>query len=201
MRLRIRDLKVALRSETILWKGEIGGAGFLVTVPPDAPLGTHAATASVHMGGMRITTLGFVVDVQTEDRAPAELPMSEKRVRRAFASYASADRDAVLARVQGIQKAAPEIDIFLDVARLRSGENWRDVLRSEIVAREVLFLFWSEAGRHSNWVDWEWRCALQHHGIRSIDPVPLVSPDRVPPPPELASELHFNDWVLAYLSK
>jgi hypothetical protein len=35
-------------------------------------------------------------------------------------------------------------------------------------------------------------------GVDYIDPVPLVSPDLVPPPPELA-QLHFNDWVLAFV--
>lgn len=122
------------------------------------------------------------------------------RTRRAFASYASSDRDAVLARVQGIQKAVPTIDVFLDVARLRSGDNWREALQQELIGRDVLYLFWSEAASRSRWVDWEWRCALKQHGIRLIDPVPLVSPEVVPPPPGLALLLHFNDWILAFMT-
>ena len=35
-------------------------------------------------------------------------------------------------------------------------------------------------------------------GIEGIDPVPLVSPSEVPPPTELGSQMHFNDWILAY---
>jgi hypothetical protein len=46
----------------------------------------------------------------------------------------------------------------------------------------------------------EWRCGLAERGIDVIDPVPLVPPDKVPPPRELAEHLHFNDWVLAYVS-
>ncbi len=38
-------------------------------------------------------------------------------------------------------------------------------------------------------------------GLEFIDPVPLVSPDKVKPPPELAGQLHFNDWVLAYMGQ
>ena len=39
---------------------------------------------------------------------------------------------------------------------------------------------------------------LARRGIDYIDPVPLAPPDVVPPPAELAQDLHFNDWVLAY---
>jgi hypothetical protein len=35
--------------------------------------------------------------------------------------------------------------------------------------------------------------------LEFIDPVPLVSPEQVPPPPELATK-HFNDWILAFRS-
>jgi hypothetical protein len=62
-----------------------------------------------------------------------------------------------------------------------------------------MYLFWSEAASRSQWVEWEWRCGFQERGIDFIDPCPLVSPDSVPPPKELADQLHFNDWVLAYM--
>ena len=35
-------------------------------------------------------------------------------------------------------------------------------------------------------------------GLDFIDPVPLVSPLKVPPPPELVDK-HFNDWELAFI--
>jgi hypothetical protein len=91
------------------------------------------------------------------------------------------------------------MDIFLDVARLRSGDNWQLRLRDEIIRRDVLYLFWSAAAKASSAVTWEWKCALRERGIEFIDPVPLVSPEEVPPPPELAA-IHFNDWVLAYMN-
>lgn len=198
VQLDIGDLSVDPPSTAVLWEGEIGTAGFLVTVPESAPFGTRSGTARIYVTGLRIATLRFIVDVQKEHLQCAQLAASEERTRQAFASYATSDRDAVLARVQGIQKAAPGIDVFVDVARLRSGQNWREALRSEIIDRDVLYLFWSEAASRSKCVDWEWHCALQEHGINSIDPVPLVSPETVPPPSELA-ELHFNDWVIAYM--
>src|SRR5207248_3690522 len=127
------------------------------------------------------------------------LPVREQRLRTAFASYASQDRDAVLARVQGIQKALPSLDVFLDVASLRSGQRWKEQLQEAVTKRDTFYLFWSRHAKESQWVDWEWRTALAARGIDFIDPVPLAPPEEVPPPRELAEHLHFNDWVLAFL--
>jgi len=41
------------------------------------------------------------------------------RHRHAFASYAGEDRVEVLKRVQGIQKAVPTLEVFVDVLKLR----------------------------------------------------------------------------------
>ena len=195
--VKIRELSVNPPSAHISWEGEIGSAAFLVRVPQDAKCGTRAGAAIVYMDGLRVATVTFAVRVEMAEHEARQLPSVEKHIRRAFASYASKDRDSVLARVQGIQKGAPSLDIFLDVAKLRSGQHWQSVLREEICSRDILYLFWSEAASRSKWVDWEWHCALKHHGIEGIDPVPLVSPDVVPPPQELACHLHFNDWILA----
>src|SRR5262249_44309071 len=117
----------------------------------------------------------------------------------AFASYASEDRDEVLAIIQGMQKVTPGLNVFLDVASLRSGQHWMEQLRKEIALRDVFYLFWSEPAKKSPCVEPECRCGYQDRGLDFIDPVPLVSPDVVPPPQELA-ELHFSDWVLAFKS-
>jgi hypothetical protein len=197
--LKIRGLSVDPPSAHISWEGEIGSAAFLVGVPQDAKCGTRAGAAALYLDGLRVATVTFAVRIEKAECEASQLPTVENHIRRAFASYASKDRDAVLARVQGIQKGAPSLDIFLDVTKLRSGQQWQSVLREEILSRDILYLFWSEAASRSKWVDWEWHCALKHHGIEGIDPVPLVSPDVVPPPQELACHLHFNDWVLAYM--
>ena len=83
---------------------------------------------------------------------------------------------------------------------LRSGERYEARLLEEIAARDVFFLFWSKAASASQWVDKEWRFALEKRGLDFIDPIPLVAPEQVPPPRELADNLHFSDWTLAYAS-
>jgi actin-like ATPase involved in cell morphogenesis len=210
VRVKVDGIAVRPREDTTAWEGEIGNASFILEIPAGAAPGPRRGLASVHIDGVKILRLDFVVQVvesladarpinQHEAARANRLEATETRLRRAFASYASADRDAVLARIQGIQKGAPALDIFLDVAHLRSGDHWQERLRAEILERDVLYLFWSEAASRSTWVEWEWRCALRERGIDFIDPVPLVSPEQVPPPPELAATLHFNDWVLTFL--
>ncbi len=118
--------------------------------------------------------------------------------RTAFLSYSSKDADFVEHCIQGMQKVNPILDVFYAPASMRSGQRWKEALRREILERDIMYLFWSEAASKSEWVDWEWRFGLAERGINFIDPCPLVSPEEVPPPKELADELHFNDWILAY---
>ena len=198
VRLRIDGIAIDEPEDTLLWEHEIGHVTFCVPIPADAPEGLRAAVATIHLAGLRILSLRFAVELR---RAPAParpepLPIHETRHRTAFASYASADEAAVLARVQGISKGQPDIDIFYAPQSLRSGETWKPRLQEEIERRDVFYLFWSKAARESVHVEWEWRHAIKVRGIDYIDPVPLVSPAEVPPPAELAT-LHFNDWMLA----
>jgi tetratricopeptide (TPR) repeat protein len=199
VRLAIRTLEVADPEDVISWDGEIGNATFPVSVPPGARIGPHAGTATFHVDQLTIAKLHFVLEVGQGPSEVAPLVVSESRPKRAFASYASEDREEVLGRLHGILKVLPDLDLFLDVASLRSGERWEERLFQEIGRRDILYLFWSDAASRSPWVDREWRTALALRGIAGIDPVPLVSPEEVPPPAELASQLHFNDWLLAFM--
>jgi hypothetical protein len=130
-------------------------------------------------------------------RPPEDITVAVTRIRSAFASYASQDRSRVVARIQGMQKVLPDLEVFLDVLSLRSGERWKERLEKEILARDVLFLFWSPAAMSSEYVEWEWRQALALRGLEFIDPIPLESPEKAPPPDELKGK-HFRDWTLAF---
>jgi hypothetical protein len=94
-----------------------------------------------------------------------------------------------------MQKILPDLDVFLDVVSLRSGERWEDRLQEEILARDVFYLFWSEAAMKSHWVNFEWHFALEARGENFIHPIPLSPPEIAPPPSELQSK-HFRDWML-----
>jgi hypothetical protein len=199
VQLHLHQLTVDPPEDVLVWVGETGNAKFLVGVPQGYKANKCTGYASFRVGGIVLTKLYFQLKIGDEESQIQQIPVDEKRYHAVFASYASEDRDAVLARIQGAQKINPNLDIFVDVARLRSGQQWKTELEREILVRDALFLFWSVAASRSKWVDYEWRYALARHGLHFIDPVPLVSPEEVSPPKEL-SELHFNDWVLPYMS-
>jgi hypothetical protein len=185
------------QTDTIYWSGKIGNCTFPVKVPDAIEFGFYLGVARFYVGQLLIAKLNFDVEVDEQQKEPADLTTRMQKIRTAFASYASDDRNRVLGRIQGMLKLLPDLDIFLDVASLRSGENWENRLVNEIKVRDIFYLFWSDAASKSTWVEKEWRTALSTRGLSFIDPVPLESPDKVPPPRELAS-LHFNEWTLSF---
>ncbi|MBE0640233.1 MAG: Hsp70 family protein [Bacteroidales bacterium] len=198
VRLKFQDLIVEPAEDVILWEGEIGNASYVVSVPAETAEGVRIGSVTVHCEeGLQIARIPLQLMIKNEVVHCEPIEHSLHRVRKAFVSYARADLDEVLSRIQGMQKIIPDLDVFLDVVKLRSGEDWEKRLWTVIPESDVFYLFWSAAAKESLWVEKEWRCALTSRGVDFIDPVPLVSPKEVPPPVEL-SKMHFNDWSLAY---
>jgi HEAT repeat protein len=198
VRMSIPDFGMNDLADVVIWTGKSGNTSFAVTAPPTATPGTHVASFGVFVGPLLISRLYFEIQVaaaEVSQRSPMHQCMREIRIRSAFASYATEDRNEVLARLQGMLKIIPDLDVFLDVLALRSGENWRERIREAISSYDIFYLFWSIAASRSPWVENEWRTALAMRGLDYIDPVPLQPPDVAPPPLELAT-LHFSDWSL-----
>jgi hypothetical protein len=195
--VQIPDYDVDGLTDTVYWSGMVGNCSFPLVVPPTAAPGLHFGRASFRIGDLIVSTLDFALQVATATEAVDDVSCHEARCRRCFASYTSEDRQRVLGRIQGMLKVLPELDIFMDVLSLRSGEKWAERVTEEIVSRDTFFLFWSLAASKSKWVEHEWRTALEQKGLGAISPVPLDPPAQAPPPPELAS-LHFADLALAF---
>ncbi len=197
VRLRLFDLEVPDAEEVIHWNGQIRKTVFLVKVPDDARHGKKVGIATVTVDGLRVAMVHVGIEVGAVSSTASKLVGHAAQPRRAFACYSSLDRDEVLARIQGMQKVVPELDVFLDVHSLRSGQDWEKEVVRAIESSDVFYLFWSANARKSAEVDKEWRMALKFKGREFINPIPLVSPCDVPPPVELADK-HFNDWTLAF---
>ncbi|MDK2745301.1 MAG: HEAT repeat domain-containing protein [Nitrospira sp. BO4] len=199
VRLQIPGFGLSNLEDIIHWGGAMGNCPLPVTVPRETKPGTYFGLLRVFVEDLHITTVHFELEVSATRHGMDDIVTRIHKIKSAFASYASENRNEVLGRIQGMLKILPDLDVFLDVASLRSGEKWESRLQEEIVARDVLYLFWSLAASQSTWVEREWRTALAMKGMDFIAPVPLESPAKVPPPPELAC-LHFNEWTLAYRS-
>ena len=96
--LAIRGLEVEDPEETMIWDGEITNASFPVTVPREAAVGTYPGAAVIRVDRVLLTKIHFVVRVGGQESRQPQQTAPARRYRTAFASYASQDRDDVLAR-------------------------------------------------------------------------------------------------------
>lgn len=191
-----KALTIENSTEAIAWNGEKTNASFAISFDNNARIGKHIAKASISVSGIPIATLLLdlsVSELESEDYQKCEGGL--ERINSAFASYSSNDRAEVLGRLQGIKTIHPDLDIFFDVFSLRSGNDWESKLNEHVPSKDKFLLFWSKAASESEWVEKEWKMALEKRGISYIDPVPLDDPKDAPPPNELSS-LHFNDLYM-----
>ena len=199
----IPSLDVENQLDEIHWLGDPTNVSFAVPVPDDAHLGGHLGEVGIFVHGARLARIRFALQVGEEEaKEKNKIAAEVVTIKRAFASYASEDRAEVLGRIQGMKTVFPDLDIFVDALSLQAGDDWDERLKKEVVNRDVLYLFWSENAAESEYVEKEWRLALENRGIDYIDPVPLQIPSVAPPPQDL-SALHFADAyaTYAYLSQ
>ena len=182
----------------IFWNDSIGHATYVLWVPPATSTGFVRGTVQLAVNEIVFGDIAFTIFLSDGTVATPTLQQPRQSINRfksAFASYAEEDEERVSARVQGILVALPELDLYLDVTRIRREPDWNVILQRELVARDGFYLFWSQAAKNSPWVAQEWRTALAIKGIAAIHPVPLASPHDVPPPAEL-EEIAFKKWKL-----
>ena len=193
--LRVPDFDL-LDEDVVHWGGSLGNASFILTIPEQAGAGDHGGQVCIHAAGLQIARLSFLLNVAPVQGPVVDATSQLHRITSAYASYATEDRHDVLARIQGMLKVVPDLDVFVDVLSLRSGDNWRQRLEAAIVDHDVFYLFWSSAACQSTWVDWEWRTALRTEAW-SASPRTIGDAGQGPATPELSS-LHFNDWTLQF---
>lgn len=199
------DVKIEDNEDLAVWSGRFLRFSYPVCVPKRYKKKQVQFAALIYINNVIASKIRFVANVSQNHfwnyhPAPKKqrLEITRKDIMSAFISYASKDRSRVAMVVQGIKKARPDLKVFFDVDSLKSGEYWENTIKKEIVARDIFYLFWSNAARESEWVEKEWRYALTQKGIDFIDPIAIDSPDTCPPPEEL-SKKHFNDRMLNYI--
>jgi len=190
------DIDLSLCNEEQVWRGRYLTYSFPIDIPSDYALPQIRAVAWVYFNEVIATKLTFIVDCTAKKEQKPFIARND--ISTAFVSYARKDRRKVARIIQGMQKARPDMDIFFDIDSIRSGEYWQERLMEEIYNRDILFLCWSKNAKKSQWVEREWRYAFDNKGLDSIDPIPLVSPGKCPPPKELNTK-HFNDRALFYM--
>lgn len=194
--------------QSLIWRGRSRSCSFEVRVPENYAESAALLTVRVFRAAVPIGQLRFSVAIETIAAAARPQPTGDeaKRYRRAFLSYASADRAEVIKRAQALRAA--QITFFNDLLSLEPGEEWETRLYQEIESCDLFLLFWSHAARESVWVKKEIDHALacerrDSNGSPEILPILLEGPPPAPPPATLADR-HFNDpllYVIAALDK
>ena len=189
------DIPIEDEIEECYWNGKYSSFSFYVNIPEDYKRKQILFIASVYFESVPAVKLKFLVDMEAGQVEVSELIRQD--IRSAFMSYAREDMNEIYTIVQGMRKVRPDLNIFVDVDGLRSGQNWKDALYQEILRRDILYLCWSRHAKASEWVEREWRYALEQKGIDAIEPLPLEPPEVCEPPEEL-KEKHFHDRELAF---
>lgn len=195
--LQSPDIELDCETQQLSWNGKFAAADFEVYLPEGYDRRQLRLRGRVYSGDAVLTDLKLILQVGVAQSQ--EIACEKVRLRSAFISYASADRAKVVARIQGIQLACPDMDLFFDVESLRRGESWENRLYQEIAGRDLFYLFWSKNAATSEWVKKELQYALSRKTVDFIEPIPLEGPEVCPPPESLMGK-HFNDWTLRYLN-
>ena len=190
--LKTEDGVLTVEEERI-WQGKYQNFSFEVYIPAEYDKRQVLFKVKVYIDDVIASVLSFTAHVDADREQ--KLSILRKDILSAFVSYAREDCERVLSIVQGMRTVRRDLDIFMDVKDLRSGDEWEKILQKEIGDRDIFYLCWSIAASKSKNVEKEWRYALKHKGFDCIEPVPIDSPELCPPPEELKSK-HFNDNLL-----
>lgn len=166
---------------------------FPVTLKSDWKKSTVLFKGVLSINDVPASKISFLVKCQ--DNKVQKPEMKRRDIHSAFVSYSRKDISQVAFVMMGIRKARPDLEMFFDVESMHSGEDWEKRIKREIDEKDILFLCWSVHASKSVWVDREWRYAYAKKGADGIDPIPLESAQKCPPPKELEKK-HFNENLL-----
>ena len=202
LELRMPGLRIDDPVASLVWHGRTQAVQFGVHIPRRMRSRSVIGTLDVALDGTPIGHLKFTLKIaQHVGQVPSE-PMGEFAWRYSFAfiSYASEDRDDVLARVQTLGLSG--IRYFQDVLSLKPGDRWEKKIELGIDECDLFVLFWSQHAKRSRWVRREVKYALAR-GASSEGSFPAIRPvvlEFVKPWREL-SHLHFDDPLLYFTGR
>jgi hypothetical protein len=201
--LHLPGAEISSTVETLTWQRRAESVQFDV-VFPDCVGPSVIGTVWVSLDGAPLGHMKFKLMVAATGATIEREPVGDlaTRYKAAFISYAAADRDEVLRRVQMLQ--AVKLSYFEDLLDLEPGDDWWPALKGAIDVCDLFLLFWSSGAKQSEWVRKEVLHALERqagdsHAPPEIRPVILEGPPIVPPWDELA-HLHFNDRLVYFMS-
>lgn len=143
--------------------------------------------------GIIVAEIPISIYVAESVEEPETRQTTQRPYQAIFCSYSHQDK-RIVERVEAVAKLF-ELEYLRDVTTLKSGQHWSDELLNMIERADIFQLFWSENAAGSEYVEKEWRHALQLMAGEQkpdtfIRPVCWVEPIHPTPPKEL-EHIHF----------
>jgi len=204
--LELSRLPLSDPIQTLVWMGDTESVQFIVEIPDDCRLGNLSGKVTISQKSVPIGQISFLLRIVPPDTPLPEAAAIEAEAvayRSTFISYASQDRDKVLARVQMLDQMG--IRYFQDLLSLEPGQRWEEEIYRHIDQCDLFLLFWSNAAKESEWVMREVTYAIERKqgnddAPPAIKPVIIEGPPLVEPPPPL-KHLHFNDRLIYLMTR
>jgi hypothetical protein len=189
------------RTDTLLWTGRPQAATFRFDVPKGCKWGQHTGTVRISKDGTPVGRISFQIEVVRDAHGARKRPVGKeaRHYHACFCSYSSLDREEMLKRAQGLQ--AVGLETFIDVLKLRPGDEWNPKIFAAIDESDLFVVIWSKNARDSKWVKKESRYALnryKQHGSPDFRPIPVEGPPIASVPRGLRA-YHFNDQLLGLI--
>jgi hypothetical protein len=190
-------------AQEVRWLEDLQQIAFRLQATSEAAGRTVLGAVEVHAGPLLVAQVPLSIHVrgagEPQERSEPPAASTGRLFGSVFASYAHEDDDVVRAFAEAYR--ALGIEVLVDKASLRAGQDWEQTLLRLIEEADLFQLFWSEAASRSPYVAEEWRHALSlqgQKGERFIRPLYWTSP--WPPPPAQLAHLHFAALDLAAVS-
>jgi HEAT repeat protein len=140
--------------------------------------------------GVIVADIPLSIYVSEQEMVADTPPMTYRQYQAIFCSYSHRD-EQIVKRVESAYKALG-MDYLRDVTTLKGGQFWNEELLALIESADIFQLFWSKDSASSQYVEKEWRHALQldREQSRFIRPVYWIQP--MPHTPEELAHIHFS---------
>lgn len=185
-------------SSTLVWNpAEAYQSATFIFAVPTAPIHTYSGWILVYEGPIILGKID--VTIRVAQSLPRTVPPGETRSTsgegqleslEVFASYAHRDTPVMEYFRRTHQESGQ--NLLVDVYALRAGEDWNTRLLEMIDGADVFQLFWSRRSARSEYVEREWRHALQFTQRRPRFIQPVWWEDPLEPPPTELAHLHFQ---------
>lgn len=179
----------------IIWQNKFSKSSFFVHIPLKYNRTKVMGDVYISVNGLELGQMSFYSEINRIRDLTISTEVDCKLYRKVFISYSHKDNDTVKAIAEAY-RALGLVEYFYDRHSLAPGELFEKKIFEFIDSSDLFILCWSKNAEKSEWVKKERQRAF----YAAIDSPPRlrlypinISP-YAPPPPDMTSKFHFEDF-------